>query len=445
MNHHTKSLSFFILLFVIKDISPAQIALPSFKYDISSSLPDLIIKIFENAEDSNIDTTVITAFDNGRNGIELEYNITEAANPTSLQSKIIFYDTRFRVLPIYSWHKREGPPFTLEAWKLSDSKIRLSTKRVGIELRGQIRAKRDQYYASYWTNLHFEDFVLDAIRVSKDPNDVKFSFKLTYKSCDFKDDDGRGVDRDIGWPRGELTIKERRPLINYMKRIIPKVLNEYMNRNPQFSQAFYQITKIYDQPFETVSANRNLKNDRHLYYYLIPQTRFYQFYLRNIIIQGLLNFDSLDVERNSFYYEYTRTLLMKNIRGNMTLDYLSEIQKPLDLNFVIDYLSISIKNGTDFMHVEARSYSINRTTGAALTHRQSASIIQKIECALATELMPSKRAWKTCDIKPDIDRIEITNATDWEIIEKKYKEWIPFNQKKLSLMQRIRIPLLKTN
>ncbi|XP_065204143.1 uncharacterized protein LOC135834239 [Planococcus citri] len=434
MNYQTK-LPFFILL-VLKGILSAQLSLPSFKYDISTSLADWISKIFKSRENLNINSAMKNALASAYIIGEWEYNITEKMNLVApFQSQIILYDTNFYTHPKDT---EETKPFTLKSWRSSDNKIRLSSKKFRITVEGEIRAEKNRCHAGYFTTLHFEDFVLDAIPVSDTLYGVEFSTEFSYNKYYVWN---HGSEAHIKWTKNDdYRDDHRKKLTKMIIPILPSILREYMNGNPKFSEAFDQITKIYNYLPGTVSARPNFSDHRHQYYYFIPLIHIYGFCLRNVTIQGLLNIEVTDVDTESYFF--TDTILMRNVTGNMILDYGSEEMAPLGLNFLIDYLSISIKNGTDFVHVEARSYCVNRTNGDPLTHRQSASIIRRIECALAPALMPSKRAWKTCHMESDIGHIEITNATDWETIVRKYQDWIPFNQvdnvpKKTGLMRRI--------
>ncbi|XP_065208594.1 uncharacterized protein LOC135837296 [Planococcus citri] len=417
MDYRTK-FSFFVL-FILKEILSTQSTNPSTEYDITSSLPDWIAKILETDQALNVNDAVKAAFASAEHHRVqvLEYNITHAVEP--FQSKVVFYDTNFYTHPVDA---AETLPFTLHSWKSSGNTICLSTPKFRITLEGEIRAERDQFYASYFTTLHFEKFVLNAIRVTNDPNDVQFSYMLSFENY-YVYHHGSSV--DIKWPQGDLTEDQKTELNNAIKPMMPLLLGEHMIRNPRFSETFDRISKTFNQPSEIISAHPNFLNHREQYYYLVPEIPFYGFTLNNVVIQGVLNIDSFDMNKESPIF--THTLLMKNIQGSMTLNYGSEHRAPLGLKYAIDYLSISTKEGTDIVHVEAKSYSVNRTSGAALSYRQSANIIQKIESAVVASLLPAKRAWKTYDMEPEIGQIQVTNASDWKQIEKTYSNWIPFN------------------
>ncbi|XP_065208596.1 uncharacterized protein LOC135837299 [Planococcus citri] len=421
MNYQRK-LPLLLTLLVLKEIPSTQTASPSLTYDISKSLANWIDRIFENFKDSNIDRVLKNAFVSAKEHIvgELEYNTTDERNPALFQTEVILYNVTLCINPSDT---AGTMPFTLRTWKSSDKKIRVSTERLTIVSDVGIRAHKNESYASYFAELQFQDFVLEASQKSEDTTDVKFSFEFSYNNFYMYNYNLRD---DTKWPEDEPRKTS--------KLIMPSLLREHMNRNPKFSEAINQIIKNDNQPPEIGSA------DRQQYYYFIPLIPFYGFGMRNVIIQGLLNIESLDIDKGSSLF--THTMLIRNITGHMVLDYASDEMAPLELNFLIDYFSISIQNANNLVHVETRSYSVNRTTGDdPLTYRQSANIIRKIECALVAGLVPSKRAWKTCQMESDIGQIEITNETDWNVIVKQYSDWIPFNpidaSKKSGLIRRI--------
>ncbi|XP_065208597.1 uncharacterized protein LOC135837300 [Planococcus citri] len=425
MNYRYQTMFLLFVLFALKEILSTQTTLLSNKHDISSSLPNWIATIFQKADAKDINDALVNAFASAEyHRVRLlEYNITRELEP--FQSKIIFYDVNFYTHAIDA---RKTYPYTLKTWKLSDNKICLTTEKMRITLEGEVRPKKDQFYAFFFTTLHFKNFVLEAIPASNDPYNVKFSFNVSYDRYYVRHHE---TFEEINWPKRYLTYTQRNELTTTITPILPQLLREHIDRNPKFSETIDQIVKIVDQPSENISAYPNLQSYRNQYYYQyqIPKIPFFSFCLKNLVIEGLLNLESLKVDTDAESSIFTHTLLMKNIRGNMILDYGSKKQKPLELNYVIDYLSISIKKDSGLVHVTARSYSVNRTaTSSPLSYRQSANIIQKIECAAADVLVPSKLAWKTCDIESDIGEIEITNDSDWKSIERKYSDWIPFNK-----------------
>lgn len=130
-----------------------------------------------------------------------EYNLNHTVD--IFESKIIFYDINFYTHYV---DEDETKTFSLVMRKLTDGKIIVriqrydtfiatdwyliiistfllqttSTPFLRITLEGELRKEEDQSYASFFTTLHFDNFVLNAIRTSNDPDDVKFSFDISY-------------------------------------------------------------------------------------------------------------------------------------------------------------------------------------------------------------------------------------------------------------------------
>lgn len=193
----------------------------------------------------------------------------------------------------------------------------------------------------------------------------------------------------IKYPDGGLSSKQEDELTKEIHHVLPELLRQHINRNPEFSKAFDDISKIYHQPSYITSSYPNFLSHRDLYYYFIPEIPFYGFHLRNVVMQGLGNIESFEIDSNSDIF--THTLLVQNIRGSMTLDYGCETETPLELNYAIGYLTISTKQNTDLVHVEAKGGSVNLTSGSSLTYLQSAVMMEKIESAVASSLMPLKK------------------------------------------------------
>ncbi|KAL6986586.1 hypothetical protein U1Q18_051276 [Sarracenia purpurea var. burkii] len=123
----------------------------------------------------------------------------------------------------------------------------------------------------------------------------------------------------------------------------------------------------------------------------------------------------------------------------MTLDYGCEIEKPLELNFIADSIFISADFMTNQSNVEARDYHVIRTAiGTPVTNRQAAVIMQQIEFAIASSLLPCMTPWKSVnqassiyDMEHPLEKMFAHTATDKpdsKSIKQLCKKWIPFNQ-----------------
>lgn len=169
-------------------------------------------------------------------------------------------------------------------------------------------------------------------------------------------------------------------------KAMPSLLLDYIKNHHQFPLALDE--NFLTQPEKAINlAHPKFSQHRQQHYFFLPNVIFYWFNLRNVSIGGLWNFYSLNA--NETLTNSTNTLLVKNIRGSMTLDYGCEIEKPLELNFIADSIFISADFMTNQSNVEARDYHVIRTAiGTPVTNRQAAVIMQQIEFAIASSLLP---------------------------------------------------------
>ncbi|KAL6961626.1 hypothetical protein U1Q18_051892 [Sarracenia purpurea var. burkii] len=112
-------------------------------------------------------------------------------------------------------------------------------------------------------------------------------------------------------------------------------------------------------------------------------------------------------------------MVVKHLQGSLILDYGSQGRdspKPMELSFKIDYLTISTRHKVNCAHVEAKYYGFSNARGP-LTYRQSAFLMQSIESAIVSAVMPSKEAQiNSCD----------KSEPKWETIKEVYKDYVPF-------------------
>ncbi|XP_065208648.1 uncharacterized protein LOC135837340 [Planococcus citri] len=117
--------------------------------------------------------------------------------------------------------------------------------------------------------------------------------------------------------------------------------------------------------------------------------------------------------------------MIRNVHGDLILDFGAAQEKPVELKFKIDYFSVSTDRKS--VNVEARYSSVNKTS-TPLSSRQSALIIHSIESATANSLFPALQLRRTFNIDTPPGEIKITDKTDWESIKQSFCEWIPFNE-----------------
>lgn len=200
--------------------------------------------------------------------------------------------------------------------------------------------------------------------------------------------------RDIQWSGengGSVNLGTQEELTQETKSALIAMLRENIERNKNFYQVFDGLFREYIQTtHEMIASHPGILNQDQKYYYLIPKIPFYHFTLNSIVIRGLSNVDSLKIF--TIPDIFTRSMVVKHLQGSLILDYGSQGRdspKPMELSFKIDYLTISTRHKVNCAHVEAKYYGFSNARGP-LTYRQSAFLMQSIESAIVSAVMPSK-------------------------------------------------------
>ncbi|XP_065208585.1 uncharacterized protein LOC135837291 isoform X1 [Planococcus citri] len=172
--------------------------------------------------------------------------------------------------------------------------------------------------------------------------------------------------------------------------------------------------------------------------YSISTFPYFCFNLRNITIRGLVNYQVLNKTAEPFVY----TLWIKDILGIMILDYNSTVETPMQMNFVAEHISISIDLKKNLINVQAQNYWVVRAAEQALlTDHRSEIIMQHVESAIATTLMPSMKfgliknqTYKIYDMESPTGKMldKIAQKSDWKTIKEMLSEWVPFNDEHIS-------------
>lgn len=166
---------------------------------------------------------------------------------------------------------------------------------------------------------------------------------------------------------------------------LSKLLRENYKTNQEFPKSLRTLFKAYSGSKKTLlSTHPDFFTNDNKYYYLIPKISFFCFNLKNVFIRGLWHLEWLKI--NTGLSIFTHSLMIRNVQGSVVLDFGTTQEKPVELQFKIDYFSISIDGKS--VNVDARCYSVNKTN-TPLSYRQSALIMQRIELAVASSVLPT--------------------------------------------------------
>ncbi|XP_065208588.1 uncharacterized protein LOC135837293 [Planococcus citri] len=340
---------------------------------------------------------------------EFEYNVSEKVNP--FQTKFFFQNIRMsrydRNSPGIWWlssESEEDIPPQLH-WEFIEKKMSLYYEDLRISFYAVIGAVKGENLSKIEIHPDFRNFTLTAVGSYIEHDDLKFSYNIAYNGL-------RCWLPTIWWTK---IISVEDDLKQLEQQIIPASLiamvHNNLRNNMDFSDTLKEIFQTYEQPRkEIISKHPDFLNNPQQYYYLIPEYTYFRFILKDIVIRGLSNFKSFKCIRSSSGI-FTHTLHVRDVRGNMILDYRSENATNMELNFQIDHLFVSRKEDSGCVFAKAKFYTVVATkTNVSLSARPSQVIMNGFESAIASSLLPSMKIGKTCDLETSLEEIEISNV-----------------------------------
>ncbi|XP_065208590.1 uncharacterized protein LOC135837294 isoform X2 [Planococcus citri] len=387
-----------IILFILLQLKAQVICSEN---DVTKHLNESISNIFAiNAQDA---IELISTVRNHKMK-EFEYNVSKNVNP---------FQTKFFFQNICIWRfegtssEEDIPPPQLH-WEFIEKKMSLLYEDLRISLQGMIGAVKGENISKIRIRPGFKNFTLTAVGSYIDHNNLKFSHNITYNGLRC-------------WMLATPTVywftkisSSRDDLEQLDQQIIPAslaMIHRNIQDNRYFSDKLKEIFQTYEKPRkEIISKHPDFLTNPQRYYYLIPEYTFFRFILKDIVIRGLSNFKSFKCIRSSSGI-FTHTLHVRDVRGNMTLDYRSKNATNLELDFQIDYLFVSKKEDSSCVFVQAKYYTVVSTkTNVSLSTRPSLVIMNGLESAIASSLLPSMKIGKTCDLGTSLEEIEISNV-----------------------------------
>ncbi|XP_065208612.1 uncharacterized protein LOC135837314 [Planococcus citri] len=341
-------------------------------------------------------------------------------NVNHFHDKFFFQNVSFQ-LEEESEYDSDGPESPQIHRKFPENEMSIFLQDLLVRIWGTIGTVKNEAFTDFNTTLYLENYTFTA--VASRMNDKLVVYNTTFGGyCHELMDD-----EDVYWTNQNLTDEDKEQLARELKPLLPEMLSENMKNNPEVAFHLDDIFDTYEKPRKKIiSEHPNFLTNPQQYYYLIPKIPFYCFVLRRVVIHGLSNFESF--KNHEDYTIFTHTLLVRNVQGRMTLYYRTKEETPLELSFHIDCLFVSKTDDIECAHAQAKYYSITRTkTNVTLSARQSEVIMNGLESAIASSLLPTMEVGKICDLETPLDKIKISNGSDWKTIKQSYKGWIPFN------------------
>ncbi|XP_065208581.1 uncharacterized protein LOC135837289 [Planococcus citri] len=413
---NSRSKAFFLILLALEAIITTQAqAQLTYEYDVTKQLDGWISSLLKITKESmkklfsRISTTTLNDF-----SFDIGHDIPPLGN------KFLFRDIYMNVSEFRS------PQLD---WRFSENKMIVFLRELTVRMFGWLVKPYNAPYTGFETHLDLEN--------------ISFTFAINADeniSQDFSPDKSwLWYHGDLNWEvrfhnssdNDEPPENRRQELEEALLPPAVALLRENLNQNPQFAKSLRAIFAVYsDRKKSLVEMYPDLFTMPDKYYYLIPKIPFFCFNLKNVIVQGLWNLESIKVDKGN-----GAKIVIKDIRGSLDLDFGTPSQeKPLELKFNIDHFSLSVQYET-FVSVDARCYSVNRAN-SILPYRQSTLIMQRIELAIAQSLLSFKEViWsenqlsKIHDIEFPIREIlnKSLGKSDWQAFKQTLREWIPFN------------------
>ncbi|XP_065208646.1 uncharacterized protein LOC135837338 [Planococcus citri] len=405
---NTRFKTFLFVLLVIKAIISTRAQAPlSYDNDVTKHLDGWVGKLLKTGTDtfkklfSKISTLTLKDFN---------FDISKEIYP--LGNRFQFRDVYMNVSEF------KAPQLH---WKFSESKMSVYVKEFTVRVFGSILRPSSMPYTGFETHLDLENVSFTLAITPEDKTSISFT---QDKSWLWYNGERNWEVRFHTSDDNDSPENRRRELEEELLPAATALLRENFNQNEQFSKNIRTIFGVYSESREKLlQTHSDFFTNQEKYYYLIPKIPFFCFNLKNILIKGLTNLEWIKI--NTGLSIFTHTLMIRNVHGDLILDFGATQEKPVELKFKIDYFSVSTDRKS--VNVDARCFSVNKTS-TPLSYRQSALIIQRIESAIADSLFPTLQLRRTYDIDTPLEEIKITDKTDWKSIKQSFREWIPFNE-----------------
>ncbi|XP_065208603.1 uncharacterized protein LOC135837306 [Planococcus citri] len=296
------------ILIQLKDFSSTQEI--HLENDLTKHIDEWVTSIFSISGNDGVH--IITQMI-GCTPKEFEYNITNHVNHSQ---------TEFLFQRIHLTLKGESEQIEFDRpqihWNFAENKINFVFLEIRIKIqagiaiaKAQPRGKRCSSMNDYICWCSFENFTISAVGTRVKDDQLKVSYNTTYSS--FGITDLRTFN--------QISMNENKNLVQEITPAMQMILEQNFHNNVKFIHELDKIFQVQEEPRKKIiSAHPHFSTNPQQCNYLIQEIPFLGFILKRIVISGMSNFESYNVDHSS-NETYTRTLLIRNVQGNMTLDY----------------------------------------------------------------------------------------------------------------------------
>ncbi|XP_065208583.1 uncharacterized protein LOC135837290 isoform X2 [Planococcus citri] len=381
---NSRSKTFFLILFALEAIISTQAqAQFTHEHDVTKYMDEWIARLFKFTKEpmkklfSKISTTTLSAF---------SFDIGDYISP--LGSTFYFRDVYMNVSE-FRWSQLD--------WRFSEntSEMLVFVSEFTVRVFGCILKTSDEHYTRFETFLGLENtsftFAINADeKISQDFRQNKSRILMEARFYDCNDSS------QPDYHRTELDAA-----------LLPAavaLLRENLNQNPKFAKS---LRAIFDRrKSRLVKTYPDLFTMPDKYYYLIPKIPFFSFNLKNVIIHGLWNLESIKVNKGN-----EAKIVVKDVHGSLNLDFGTSQETPLELMFKIDHFSLSVQHEKFRIELAIAEalLLVSFKEGIVSWSKNQLSEIQEIELPIKEILNKS------------------SDKSDWQTFKQTLREWIPFN------------------
>ncbi|XP_065208620.1 uncharacterized protein LOC135837320 isoform X2 [Planococcus citri] len=362
-----------LITFTLTAISSTQSSNSSEAHDITTLLNNTIAKTFHNMNSVTINKLVLS-IENLKSFTFATYADCELG---PFENEFYFTGITVTPLKVESAHLRH---------EFYHNRMTIFFNYLSIEMKGYLGATPDTVHVGFERSLDFKNI---SIYVIAEPMEG-FSKNEFYPYIDFIHYDGYESNYVYSpWFHENLTTDFQYELEIQIKSFLPSLFEFNLRNNENFVQTLH-ATFCHHLEEEITSLSPldifKMKN-----YFFIPNVTSLDRTLSNIAIKGMHNFHSHSFAENAGLT--VSTLTIKDIRGTADLDYGDETIFPL--HFEVDHISITVDRTQQSINVTPYNYTVIDTTlNASLTEYQSKWVMEGIQLAIASSIMPSMKYYR---------------------------------------------------
>ncbi|XP_065208617.1 uncharacterized protein LOC135837318 isoform X2 [Planococcus citri] len=350
-----------LISFALTAIPSARGSNSSEAHDITTLLNDTIAKTFQNMNTVTINKLVLS-IENLKS-----FHFATYADCELGPFENEFYFTGITVTPL----KVESAHLRHDFYRNS---MTLFFSYLSIEMKGYLGATPDTAHVGFERSLVFENISIYVIAQPMQsfsefhPFIIYDSYESTYIYSP--------------WFHENLTTDIQFELERQIKYFLPSLFAFNLRSNEDFMQTL-QATYCHHPEEEITSKN----------YYFIPNITSLHRTLSNITITGMQNFHSDSFAEN--YGLTVSTLTIKDVRGTTNLHYDGRNLTIFPLYFEVECISITVDRKQQSINVTAHNYTVIETKmNVSLTEYQSKWVMEGIQLAIASSIMPSLKYYR---------------------------------------------------